>query len=59
MTNVGSVANLEKYKALIEKFKKLNIVNKELTLFDVGTRGHFENPTTELVLLIFSGIFCF
>lgn len=49
MTDLGSVANLESYKELIEKFKKLDIVTKELTLFDVGTRGHFENPTTELL----------
>ncbi|MGP4846327.1 PD-(D/E)XK nuclease family protein, partial [Marinobacter sp. 1Y8] len=31
------------------KFKQLDIVTKELTLFDVGARGHFENPTTELL----------
>lgn len=49
MTDLGSVANLESYKELIDKFKKLDIVTKELTLFDVGTRGHFENPTTELL----------
>lgn len=49
MTDLGSTDNLERYKVLIDKFNKLDIVNKELTLFDVGTRGHFENPTTELL----------
>ena len=49
MTDLGSIANLESYKALIDKFKKLDIVTKELTLFDVGARGHFENPTIELL----------
>ena len=41
--------NLESYKNLINKFKKLDITTKEVTLFDVGVRGHFENPTTELL----------
>ena len=49
MTDLGSIANLESYKALIDKFNKLDIVTKELTLFDVGARGHFENPTMELL----------
>lgn len=49
MTDLGSMSNLESYKELIDKFKSLDIVTKELTLFDVGARGHFENPTTELL----------
>jgi len=49
MTDLARVSNLEGYKALINKFKQLDIVTKELTLFDVGARGHFENPTTELL----------
>ena len=49
MTDLASVFNLESYKALIDKFKQLDIVTRELTLFDVGARGHFENPTTELL----------
>ena len=49
MTDLGSKSNLERYKELIDKFNQLDIVTKELTLFDVGTRGHFENPTTELL----------
>ena len=49
MTDLASVTNLKSFKALIDKFKQLDIVTKELTLFDVGARGHFENPTTELL----------
>lgn len=49
MNDLGSTSNLERYKELIDKFNKLDIVTKELTLFDVGARGHFENPTTELL----------
>ena len=49
MTDLASVSNLKRFKALIDKFKQLDIVTKELTLFDVGARGHFENPTTELL----------
>lgn len=41
--------NLDRYKDLINKFNKLDIITKELTLFDIGTRGHFENPNTELL----------
>ena len=41
--------NLDSYEELISKFNKLDIINKELTLFDAGARGHFENPTTELL----------
>lgn len=49
MIDLEIAPNLETYKELIKKFKSLDIVKKELTLFDVGTRGHFENPTTELL----------
>lgn len=49
MTDLASVSNLKSFKVLINKFKQLDIVTKELTLFDVGARGHFENPTTELL----------
>ena len=49
MNDLASVSNLKNFKVLIEKFKQLDIVTKELTLFDVGAHGHFENPTTELL----------
>jgi hypothetical protein len=49
MTDSETTNNLDNYKELINKFKNLDIITKELTLFDVGTRGHFENPTTELL----------
>lgn len=41
--------NLDSYKDLIDKFKKLDVTTREMTIFDVGVRGHFENPTTELL----------
>ena len=49
MNDLESEAKIDSYKELINKFKKLDVITKELTLFDVGTRGHFENPTTELL----------
>jgi len=49
MSDLESEAKIDSYKELINKFKKLDVITKELTLFDVGTRGHFENPTTELL----------
>lgn len=49
MIDLEIAPNLETYKELLNKFKSLDIVTKELTLFDVGARGHFENPTTELL----------
>lgn len=49
MTSVQAPYDLERFKALIDKFRALEFTDEELTLFDVGTRGHFENPTTELL----------
>lgn len=41
--------DLVRFEALINKFRVLDFTDKDLNLFDVGTRGHFENPTTELL----------
>jgi len=49
MTSVQTRYDLDKFKALIDKFRALDFTDEELNLFDVGTRGHFENPTTELL----------
>lgn len=49
MTSVQAPYDLERFKALIDKFRALDFTDEELNLFDVGTRGHFENPTTELL----------
>ncbi len=49
MTSVQAPYHLKRFKALIDKFRALDFTDEELTLFDVGTRGHFENPTTELL----------
>lgn len=49
MTLVQNTYHLDRFEALINKFSALNFTDKELNLFDVGTRGHFENPTTELL----------
>ena len=49
MTTTQVPYDLDRFKALIDKFRALNFTDEELNLFDVGTRGHFENPTTELL----------
>lgn len=49
MTLVQAPYDLDRFKALIDKFRGLEFTDEELNLFDVGTRGHFENPTTELL----------
>ena len=49
MTLVQAPYDLDRFKALIDKFRALDFTDEELNLFDVGTRGHFENPTTELL----------
>ena len=49
MTSAQAPYDLDRFKALIDKFRALDFTDEELNLFDVGTRGHFENPTTELL----------
>jgi hypothetical protein len=49
MTSVQVPYDLDRFKALVDKFRALDFTDEELNLFDVGTRGHFENPTTELL----------
>ncbi|WP_182407549.1 PD-(D/E)XK nuclease family protein [Psychrobacter sp. GP33] len=49
MTLEQNTYHLDRFEALINKFRALDFTDEELTLFDVGTRGHFENPTTELL----------
>ena len=49
MTSAQVPYDLDRFKALIDKFRALDFTDEELNLFDVGTRGHFENPTTELL----------
>lgn len=49
MTSAQVPYDLDRFKALIDKFRALNFKDEELNLFDVGTRGYFENPTTELL----------
>jgi hypothetical protein len=41
--------NIEQLTALVEEFKQLPINKRETTLFDIGSRGHFENPMTEVL----------
>ena len=49
MTSAQVPYDLDRFKAFIDKFRALDFTDEELNLFDVGTRGHFENPTTELL----------
>lgn len=41
--------DIEKLTALLDKFRNLSVTEKEKTIFDIGTRGHFENPTSDLL----------
>lgn len=49
MTNLNNTSNFDRFEALINKFRALDLTEKEMNFFDVGVRGHFENPTTELL----------
>ena len=41
--------DIEQLTALVEAFKQLPKNERETTLFDIGSRGHFENPMTEVL----------
>jgi hypothetical protein len=41
--------DIEQLTALVNAFKQLPQVKRETTLFDIGSRGHFENPMTEIL----------
>ena len=49
MESAQASNDIKRFEAFIDKFRALDFTDKELTLFDVGARGHFENPTTELL----------
>jgi hypothetical protein len=41
--------DIELLNALVEDFKQLPRNKRETTFFDIGSRGHFENPMTEVL----------
>lgn len=41
--------DLERLDSLVKDFKRLPIETREPTIFDIGARGHFENPMTEVL----------
>ncbi|RCW91821.1 PD-(D/E)XK nuclease family protein [Marinomonas foliarum] len=41
--------DIEQLIALIDGFKQFPQIKRETTLFDIGSRGHFENPMTEVL----------
>ncbi|WP_417447374.1 PD-(D/E)XK nuclease family protein [Kangiella sp.] len=41
--------DIEQLTALVDAFKQLPQVKRETTIFDIGSRGHFENPMTEVL----------
>lgn len=41
--------DIEQLTALVEAFKQLPKDERETTFFDIGSRGHFENPMTEVL----------
>ena len=49
MTIVSDTSHFDRFEALISEFRALDSTEKEMNFFDVGVRGHFENPTTELL----------
>lgn len=49
MTSAQTSYDIDRFEALVDKFRALDFTDEELNLFDVGARGHFENPTTELL----------
>ena len=49
MTKLNDTSHFDRFEALISEFRALDSTEKEMNFFDVGVRGHFENPTTELL----------
>lgn len=45
----ASYPELGLYLNLLNRISRLTITTPEFTFFDVGLRGHFENPTSELL----------
>ncbi|MEZ9509550.1 PD-(D/E)XK nuclease family protein [Vibrio breoganii] len=41
--------DLERFEVLLNKYRSLPVIENEKTIFDIGTRGHFENPTSEVI----------
>jgi hypothetical protein len=41
--------DIKQLQALIRDFKQIPQYKRETTLFDIGSRGHFENPMTEVL----------
>ncbi|AEX21551.1 PD-(D/E)XK nuclease family protein [Vibrio sp. EJY3] len=41
--------DIEQLKVLLDKFRNLPETDKEKTIFDIGTRGHFENPISDVL----------
>ncbi|MFT6909401.1 MAG: hypothetical protein ACJAS1_006118 [Oleiphilaceae bacterium] len=41
--------DIKKLQDLVDKVRQLPIIEREKTVFDIGVRGHFENPTTEVL----------
>jgi hypothetical protein len=41
--------DVEQLKSLLDKFRSLPVTETEKTIFDIGTRGHFENPTSDVL----------
>ncbi|WP_415668901.1 PD-(D/E)XK nuclease family protein, partial [Vibrio rarus] len=40
---------LEQLEILLNKYRNLPVIESEKTIFDIGTRGHFENPTSDII----------
>lgn len=47
--------DIQHIQKVIEQFHDLPVVECEKNMFDIGTRGHFENPTTEILAFFCNG----
>lgn len=47
--------DIEQLNRVLDKFRNLPKVGKEKTFFDIGARGHFENPTTDVLAFFCNG----
>jgi hypothetical protein len=49
------VIEIKQIQKTTDEFRKLPIIEREKTVFDIGTRGHFENPTTDVLAFFCNG----
>lgn len=48
--------DITQIKEVLDRFNELPVFEHEKTVFDIGIRGHFENPTTEVLAFFCNGL---